>query len=88
MKIKHEMILAEVGDEYVAVTVGSDQKEFRGIVRLNETGKVIWEGISKGLNAEEIAAQLMEQYEVDEATAARSVDRIIRQLTEAGIVED
>ena len=88
MKIKHEMILAEIENEYIAVTVGGDQKDFHGIVRLNETGKDIWDGISKGLSAEEITARLVEQYDVDEATAARSVDRIIDQLKDAGIVED
>lgn len=86
MKIKHEMILAEVGDEYVAVTVGA-RDDFHGILRFNETGKLIWEGLSKGLDEAAIVARLMEEYDVDEETAARSVDRIIRQLADAGIIE-
>ncbi len=57
------------------------------MLRLNETGKDIVEGLQNGLSNEQIVSRLMEEYEVDEDTATKSVERIIRQMLDAGIAQ-
>lgn len=88
MKLKESFVLTQMGDEYAAVPVGDQASEFRGIIRLNETGKDIWDGLADGLTREQIACRLVEEYNgVDETSALEATDRIIRTLKEAGILE-
>ncbi len=89
MKIKEGMILSEVGEAYVAVPTGKRAKEFHGFVRLNESGAVIWKMIEEGLNEEEIAVRLMEQYpklELPKAKAA--VKAVVENLMAEGLLEE
>ena len=81
-------MLAEVAGEYVAVATNSNEDSARRIVRMNDTGKLIWDGIANGKDERAIVSDLMDQYEVDEQTAAKSVARILQQMIDAGIVEN
>ena len=88
MKLKQEYMLAEIAGEYVAVATNSNLDSERKIIRMNDTGKLIWDGIANGKDERAIVSDLMDQYEVDEQTAAKSVARILQQMIDAGIVED
>lgn len=87
MKLKQDYILVEIGGEYVAVATYDRKGSSREIIHLNETGKLIWDSVEKGMDVPAIVARLMEEYEVDEDTAAKSVERIIRQMLDAGIAQ-
>ncbi len=56
-------------------------------MKLNETGKIIAENYLNGIPKKEIVLKLMDEYEVDEQTATRSVERIVRKMLDAGIAE-
>lgn len=88
MKLKQDFILAEVAGEYVAVATNSNLDSERKIIRMNDTGKLIWDGIANGKDERAIVSDLMDQYEVDEQTAAKSVARILQQMIDTGIVEN
>ena len=88
MKLKQEYRLAEIAGEYVAVATNSNLDSERKIIRMNDTGKLIWDGIANGKDERAIVSDLMDQYEVDEQTAAKSVARILQQMIDAGIVEN
>lgn len=88
MKLKQEYMLAEIAGEYVAVATNSNLDSERKIIRMNDTGKLIWDGIANGKDERAIVSDLMDQYEVDEQTAAKSVARILQQMIDAGIVEN
>ena len=61
--------------------------DFNGMITLNETGALIWRAIEEGKDAEDIAKQIAEIYEVDEATALRDVNLFIDKMNGAGILE-
>ncbi|MBR2604429.1 MAG: PqqD family protein [Clostridia bacterium] len=88
MKLKQEYMLAEIAGEYVAVATNSNLDSERKIIRMNDTGKLIWDGIANGKDERAIVSDLMDQYEVDEQTAAKSVARILQQMIDTGIVEN
>ncbi len=89
MKIKEGMILSQVGGTFVAVPVGKAAKDFNGIVRLNESGANIWNKLEEGLNPEQIAVKLTEEYSNLVLTEAReAVMGVIDQLKTAGMLED
>jgi len=54
MKIKERFVIRKVAGKYVAVATGKASREFHGMVKLNETGKTIWEGVADGRTMDEI----------------------------------
>lgn len=86
MKIKDGFIIREVAGSFIVVAVGSAVKEFNGIVNLNETGAFLWKILEKGATPEELLAKLLEEYDVDEATARQDIDAFINKLREAKLV--
>lgn len=87
MKIKEGFVLRDVVGQAVVIAVGEASKEFHGMINLNSTGKVIWQGVENGLSEDEIADKLVERFEVDYETAKGDVQRIIRKMQEAGVLE-
>ncbi len=87
MKSKANWMFVNLEGEYVAVSVGESTDAQRVLMKLNETGKIIAENYLNGIHKEEIVLKLLDEYEVDEQTATRSVERIVRQMLDAGIAE-
>ena len=88
MKMKDGFMLRKIADQYMAVPIGSRAKELHGLIGLNETGAFIWERLSKNQMPEEIAKDLCEEYEVEEASAIASVQRFLEKLQAEGILID
>lgn len=89
MKLKEGWTLTELAGEYVAVPTGESAKDFRGIVRLNETGRDIWRGIEEGLDEEAIAERLLDLYDgVDREGALQAVERVFKKLSEKGLLTE
>ncbi len=87
MKIKNGFVLREIAGECVVVALGDASKIFNGIIKLNETGKIIWEMLSAEKTKDEIIAAILESYEVDRETVEADFDRFINTLKGANILE-
>ena len=87
MKIKDNYILTALGDDYVAVPMQENSTHLQHIVRLNGTGAVIWKGLEEGLDLDQIALRITEEYEVDLEKAKEATELIINKLSAAGILE-
>jgi len=88
MKLIDDIILTDAGGETLAVPVGATAEKLHGVIRLNETGKVIFQALKDGLDEDQIAARLTEQFEVDEATALQDTRDMLAQLRAAGLIEE
>ena len=87
MKLKEGFILTEIGGEYVAVPSQGGAGSFHGIVKLNESGKDIWQGLEEGLSEEKIADRLVELYEnLDRNKALNAVKSVIEELKTEGLL--
>ena len=71
----------------MVVPVRSRAVDFSGVIKLTETAAVLWQALEKGADREELTAALLEEYEVDEATARADVDRFLDKLREADLLE-
>ena len=88
MKIKSDFTIQKVGNSYVAIAVGESSKTFRTMIKLNSTGAFLWNLLSeKDMTEEELVAALLNEYEVDEATAKNDVHRIVTALAENHILQ-
>ncbi len=89
MKLKENMVITKVGEDYFVVPVGHSMQNFHGLVRLNETGADIWKALAAGKTPEQIADQLVSEYEgVDLPRARNGVQKVVDVLLAEGLLED
>ena len=48
MKIKNGFVVREIAGECVVVALGEASKIFNGIIKLNDTGRIIWNMLAEG----------------------------------------
>ena len=87
MKIKDGFILRDVAGQTIVVAVGKRSKSFNRIIKLNPTGKFIWEKLSSDIERDELVASLVAEYDIDEATASSDADKFVETLKGADILE-
>lgn len=87
MKIKSNFILKKIAGSYVVVPVRTRSVDFSGIIKLSESGAFLWKILENGAEREELIDGLLDEYQVDEETASKDVDRFIRKLSEADLIE-
>ncbi len=89
MKLKAGWTLTDFNGEYIAVPTGESAENFRGIVRLNETGKDVWQGIAEGLNEDEIVKKILKMYKgVDYDRALKAVRNVVDKLKKEKLLEE
>lgn len=87
MRIKDDFVLRQVADSWIVLALGEASVNFNKMLRLNESGVLLWKTMENGCNREEMVHALMKSYVVDEATAMKDVDRFITKLHQIGCVE-
>ena len=88
MTIKKGFVIKEIAGQYVVVALGDASKVFSGIIKLNESGKLIWEMIADGKTREQIVDTLLDVYsDADKQTVESDVDKFISTLEGAHIIE-
>ena len=87
MKIKSGFIVRELAGEYVVVALGEASKIFNGIIKLNDTGKFIWDGLTIGKEKEAILLDMLKEYDVERAQLEADYDRFVETLKGANILE-
>lgn len=87
MKIKEGFMLRKVGEQNVVVAVGEASRSFNGIIRLNDSGRYLWEKLSQDVTEEQLISDMLTDYEIDEATAKADISRFIDSLKKADILE-
>ena len=87
MKIKQGFVVREIAGQSVVVALGEASKVFNGMIKLNETGRFIWNQLADGCEREAIIEAMLREYDVDRKTVERDVDGFIDILKGAKILE-
>lgn len=87
MKIKENFVLRNIADEYIVMPTGSNIAVFDGAVALNEVSAFIFEKLCSPTSKEDLVKAVLNEYDVDEETAAEDVDNLISRFEEMGIIE-
>lgn len=88
MKLKEGFILHNVGDEHMVVATGEAGKLFNGLVRNNGTANFIFEKLLKDTSEEEIVEAMLEKYDASREQIASDVKRVVKQIREAGFLDE
>ncbi len=86
MRIKEGFVLREVAGQAVVIATGEASKSFHGMIKLNETGCAIWEGLAAGKSDAEIAEQLASAYGISAEQAAADVAAFVKQASDNGFL--
>lgn len=87
MKIKKGFVVRQIAGESVVVALGEASRSFNGIIKLNETGRLLWDKLSVGCEFEDLVETIMSEYEIDRETAENDISRFIDKLKGASIIE-
>jgi hypothetical protein len=87
MKIREGFVAREIAGETIVIALGEASKIFNGMIKLNETGRLIWNGLSKGEDQETIIDGILAEYDVDRETVSRDFNKFIETLRGANILE-
>ncbi len=86
--MKSGFVMREVAGQYVVIAIGEASKTFHGMIKLNSTGKDIWEGLESGFEEQQIVELLMDKYQVSQEQVREDVQEFLKQMKEVGILAD
>lgn len=89
MKLNKDLVLREVGGEYMIVNPFSDTVDMTQVYSLNETAAWLWQQMEgKEFTVADMVAVLLEEYEVDETTATADLTELSQQWIAAGLAQE
>ena len=87
MKIKEGFVLHEVADAWLVFSVGSATVDFNSIIKLNESGVLLWRALEQNCDRDFLINVLLDEYEINNKTAASDVDEFIEKLIRVGCID-
>ncbi len=88
MKLLSGVLISEVENEYVAVTLGEAGKKFNGMIRMNGTAAFLLKKLQNEISEEGLVAALLAEYDVSEEDAKANVASVLQKLRQAGLIEE
>ena len=87
MKLKYEFVCTKVADDIIAVPVGKEAGKLNLVLKLNEESQFILKCLDHETTEEDIAAKMIEEYEVDTATLLSNIHEFVEELKTADLLE-
>ena len=87
MRLKDGFLLREIAGRTIAVPTNGDM-DLNMMITLNGTGAFLWGKLQEDVSEEALVSALLEEYEVDETTARRSVEAFVGNLKENGFIDE
>lgn len=88
MRTKKGFMLRTVANRNIVISIGKASLEFNGLITLNETGAFIWKKLSNGCTYDELLNAVLDEYEVDEATAKQGIDDFLKIARNADLIDE
>lgn len=88
MKFNTSFELVKVADEYMAVPTGKKADDFHGIIVLSEPAYFLLSNMKEHKTKEDLVTLIIDEYEIDAATAQEDIDGILGTLLEAGVIDE
>ena len=86
MKIKKELMKREIAGETFLVPLGKTVYQNKGLFILTEVGAFLWDRLAQAESQEELAAAVLEEYDIDESTARADIQTFLDKLKEMDII--
>lgn len=87
MKIKDGFAKREIAGSNIVVPVGNNSLTFNGMITLNESGAFFWDCFCRDITIDECVKLVTEEYDIDEGTARRDIEKFVKMLDENNLIE-
>lgn len=87
MKIREGFVVREIAGESVVIALGKASKFFNGMIKLNETGRLIWDGLAAGKEKMQIIESILAEYDVEQSVIEADYEKFISTLKGANVLE-
>lgn len=88
MKVNKNYVLRQVANTWVVLPMGEATVNFNGMLKLNESGAMLWRALEQGGDRSSLVKLLTETYDVSEAEAAADVEAFLASLQNTGCLEE
>lgn len=88
MKIRDGFVLRNVVDEFIVMPTGENIAKFEGAVVLNEVSAFVFRQLENAVSRDDLLTAIVNEFDVDEATAATDLDELLAQFGKMGLLED
>lgn len=85
MKIKDGFMLRTVSGQTVVLPVSGDL-DLNMMIKLNETGRFLWEKLQKNTTVDELVGEVLKNYDIDEAAARNYIEGFVKELEKNGFL--
>ncbi len=86
MKLKEGFVLRKVSGQTVVLPTGGDL-DLNMMIKLNDTGRFLWELLEKGAETEEMVSAMLQEYDIEEENAKEYVEQFVQKVKENGFLE-
>lgn len=87
-RVKSGFVMRDVAGQTVIIATGEASRTFQGMIRVNETGKLVWQGLTDGKDVDQIVDDVTAAFDVDRATAAADVNAFIGEMRGHGFLAE
>lgn len=87
MKRKNDFLLKNVGGQDFLVPLGPKVRDMNCLIALNSTGRCIWELLAQDRSTDEMAAEIVKQFDIDEEKARADVMLFLKDIERFGLLE-
>ncbi|MGJ1283497.1 PqqD family protein [Sphingobacterium spiritivorum] len=89
MRLRTDIRLRKIGDEYIIVDPGQDMVDMSKAYTLNETAAFIWNELQNiEFTVSTIAKLLQNNYDLSPETADQDAKELVKQLQSEGLLKD
>lgn len=86
MRLKYTFEKMELNDKIIAVPVGDDADDYRGVVKMNGTAAAIFDLLKEDTTEEAIVAAMEKEYNVTKDVLNADVKLYIQAFREKGLL--
>lgn len=87
MKTNKNYILRSIAGEHILIPTGPAAAEFNGMINLSDVAAFVWNHLDKATDLNDLVRMVVDEYEVDEATARADVQRFLDSLAVTGMAQ-
>ena len=88
MKLRDGFVLRNVVDEFIVMPTGENIAKFEGAVVLNEVSAFVFRQLENAVSRDDLLTAIVNEFDVDEVTAAADLDELLAQFGKMGLLED
>lgn len=87
MKLKADYVLRQIAGAWVVLPIGETAVDFSGMLRLNESGAMLWRILEQEADKQALVDALTGEYNVSSVQADADVEEFLDKLVQAGCLE-